>query len=202
MYTWSAINASTEPAMNHFDLVLYPFKTVQGLNTKNEYDGSFKYDNSNYREISSELEVYKTISHKLNLPKKDEIICIKNYLRLNAKITTMTKVDKIEWQVILDNIKAAIYKAFNLRQLDFSEEIPFDDILDVIQKADANIKNVALEEPTLYTVVLTEDNREYFITYDADNVGDDQNKQQKEMIKKFTPEEKLEYTAADNKDLF
>jgi hypothetical protein len=182
--------------MDHFDLILYPFKTVQGLNTKNEYDGSFKYDTSNYRDISSELEAYKTISHKLNLPNTGEIICIKNYLRLNAKITTMTKVDNTEWQVILNNIKTAIYKAFNLRQLDFSEEIPFDDILNVIQKADANIKNVALEEPTLYTVVLTEDNREYFITYDADNVGDDVEKQKKEMKKKFTPEEKIAFAAA------
>lgn len=198
VYSWGAIEGISSPAMNHFDLILYPFKTVQGLNTKNEYDGSFKYDNANYREISSELEVYKTISHKLNLPTNDEIICIKNYLRLNAKITTMTKVDNIEWKVILDNIKTAIYKAFNLRQLDFSEEIPFDDILDVIQKADANIKNVALEEPTLYTVVLTGDNREYFITYDADNVGNDVSKQQKEMKKKFTPEEKIAFAAGES----
>lgn len=195
-YTWSQLTSLPSQGMDHFDLILYPFKTVQGLNTKNEYDGSFKYDTSNYRDISSELEAYKTISHKLNLPNTGEIICIKNYLRLNAKITTMTKVDNTEWQVILTNIKTAIYKAFNLRQLDFSEEIPFDDILNVIQKADANIKNVALEEPTLYTVVLTEDNREYFITYDADNVGDDVEKQKKEMKKKFTPEEKIAFAAA------
>jgi hypothetical protein len=82
--------------MNHFDLMLYPFKTVQGLNNKTEFDGSFKYDESKYREISAELDNYKTICHKLNLPEKDEIICIKNYMKLNAKITTMNKVDTIE----------------------------------------------------------------------------------------------------------
>lgn len=39
--------------------------------------------------------------------------------------------------------------------------MPFDDILDVLQNADANIKNVALEEPTLYTCIMTADGTEY-----------------------------------------
>lgn len=190
-YSWYNLpDGITDSQMNHFDLMLYPFKTVQGLNNKTEFDGSFKYDDSKYREISAELDNYKTICHKLNLPENDEIICIKNYMKLNAKITTMNKVDTIEWKVILENIKAAIYKAFNLRNLDFSEEIPFDDILNTIQKADVNIKNVALEEPSLYTVVLTKDNSEYFLTYDQDTVGDNIDKQNKEIRKKLTPKEK------------
>lgn len=162
-YLEQSIKDSTtgENLINHFDLVLYPFKNLTGLNTKEEYDNSFKYSADNVTEILAELEDTKTISHNIVLPKNNEIVAIKNYLKLTAKITTNTKINTVEEYAIIENIKTALYKNFNMRKLDFGTEIPFDSILETIEKADNNIKNVALEEPTLYTKFTCTNGKEY-----------------------------------------
>lgn len=150
--------------IDNFDLIIYPFNTLHNLNTKSEYDTTFKFDSTDtITNIQAQLENYKTLAHKLSLPDDSSIACIKNYLKLNAKITTNTKVNSAEWQSILSNIKTEIFKNFNARQVDFKEAVPYDDILTVIQDADINIKNVSLDEPSLYTVVLTTDNKEYLL---------------------------------------
>ena len=153
--------------LDHFDLMLYPFKTVYGLNTKSEYKNSFKYTETKNNEIKADIADYKTIAHQFKSPDIDEIACIKNYLKLNAKITTTTKVNAAEEALILANVRKAIYEAFNMRQLDFGEEIPFDSILEVIEGADARIKNVSLDEPELYTRIMLADNTEYDIASTA-----------------------------------
>ena len=56
---------------------------------------------------------------------------------------------------ILENIYTSLYKNFNMREVDFGEEIAFDTILSVIQNADARIKNVSLEEPEISTYIYT-----------------------------------------------
>ncbi|MBO7078483.1 MAG: hypothetical protein J6W64_01575 [Bacilli bacterium] len=149
--------------INHFDLVLYPFRTVATSNSEESYVNSFKYSAENSIKIENDLEKYKTISHSIKYPKEDEIACIKNYLKLNAKITTVLKVNTTEEISILSSIYNAIYNNFNLRKLDFGESIPFDDILTCIENADTRIKNVSLDEPILYTVFVTADNTEYSI---------------------------------------
>lgn len=165
-------NEQGETAINHFDLILYPFKTVYGLNTKNEYKSSFTIDDgyaSSY--IQADLEQYKTISHSFKTPidyTSNTIVCIKNYLKLDARITTTYKVTSSEQTLILDNIKSAIYKNFNMRKIDFGEEIPFDTILKVIENADPRIKNVALDDPELSTVYLLGDGSEYAFTDTTD----------------------------------
>lgn len=142
-----------EPRINNFDLVLYPFKTIYGTNTKTEYEDSFKYTDENRLLIESGLEQNKTLAHNFIYPEEGDITCIKNYLKLNAKITTTTKVNSAEEKSILGNIYTAISASFNAREVDFGEDIPFDSILKVIEQADPRIKNVALDEPELYTAV-------------------------------------------------
>lgn len=154
----SVVIVETTPKINHFDLVLYPFKTILGMNTIAEYKNSFMYSTEYLNSITQVLNeededsYFKTISHNFIIPDPDDIACIKNYVRLKAKITTTYKVGNSEESDILKNIYTAIFKAFNMRAVDFGEEIPFDTILEVIQGADTRIKNIALEEPVLYTV--------------------------------------------------
>ena len=155
-----ATDISAESTFNHFDLMLYPFKTVTGLNNYNEYTNSFKLDKTVSNDIVTAIEDIKTISHNFKLPAASDIVCIKNYLCLNAIITTTAKINTAEEAIILGNIKEAIYTAFNMRQLDFGEEIPFDSILEVVKNADARIKNVALQTPILLTKFMTGDNEE------------------------------------------
>ncbi len=154
-YTDCSFDGVLGREIEHFDLLLYPFKTIYGLNTKEEYINSFKCNTENEAEIYYELEDNKTIAHNFVPPKDDEIACIKNYLRLKARITTVKKVTSTEEAAILRNIYKAIYKNFNNRNIDFGEEIPYDTILDVIETADTRIKDVSLDEPTLYTKIAT-----------------------------------------------
>lgn len=160
-YTEKSIIEDGEKLIDHFDLIFYPFNTVYGYNSKAEYESSFVFTADNGYNIQQELEENKTIAHNIKYPNEDEIVLIKNYLKLDAKIVTTEKVSIQEETMILNNIYGEIYKSFNLRKLDFSEEIPFDNILDVIENADPRIKNVILNEPVLYTKFATADGREF-----------------------------------------
>lgn len=135
----------------NFDLMLYPFKSIYGLNSKQEFDKSFKYDATNHTEILANLEDCKTLAHNFIQPQDDELACIKNYYKLRAKINTVRRVGSIEQASILNNIYKKLFETFNMRQLDFGEEIPYDTILKVIETADPRIKNISLDEPTLTT---------------------------------------------------
>ena len=148
--------------INNFELLLYPFKTVYGVNNSSEYEGSFRIDKTVVDPlIKPGIEEAKTISHEIITPEDSEIACIKNYLKLNARITTTYKVNAIEEESILKNIYTNIYKNFNMRQMDFGEDIPYDLILSCIEEADERIKNVSLDEPIIYTKVMLVDGSDF-----------------------------------------
>lgn len=154
--TGEIVEVSSDKAkISHFDLIFYPFKTVYGLNNKTEYKNSFNYSAENVEKIKADLGSNKTIAHNIMQPvvgKDDsDIACIKNYLKLKAKVTTTKKVTLIEEAEILNNIYKAIYTNFNARQLEFGEEIPYDTLLSVLKNADYRIKEVNLDEPALNT---------------------------------------------------
>lgn len=147
-----------ESGIDHFDLVFYPFKSYSQIknNVKNIcdiYDASFTYSTTKLNDIKLRLESEdtKTIAHNIITPREGDLVSINNYLRLNANIATNTKITAEEGTFIIDNIKIALANAFNMRELDFGEEIPFDSIIEVIERADTRIKVASLNEPALYT---------------------------------------------------
>lgn len=155
-------------AINHFDLVLYPYKSYTQIKSnvrdiQSVYDKSFEYTQE-ATTIKSKLDQsdVKTIAHNIVLPREHDIISINNYLRLNAIIGTTSKVTIEEGELLIDKIKIALANAFNMRELDFGEEIPFDSIISVIENADARISIVSLAEPALYTT---------FSVYEGTNAG-------------------------------
>lgn len=167
--------------IEHFDLVLYPFKTVYGLNNENEFKNSFKYTAENMFKIKADLDDNKVFAHNLTLPEKPidneeggekEIVCIKNYMRLKAKVSTTKKVTILEESEILKNIYKAIYKNFNARQLDFGEEIPYESLVTVIKNADYRIKDISLDDPVLYTKFCMSDNTEHELVAAEDSKAD------------------------------
>jgi hypothetical protein len=131
--------------------MIYPFNTIYGLNNKTEFQKSFKYDTNNLPEVLSNLEESKTLAHNFVSPKQTEVACIKNYYKLRAKINTVRKVGVIEQASILSNVYSKLFENFNMRQLDFGEEIPYDTLLSVMESADNRIKNVSLDEPEITT---------------------------------------------------
>lgn len=145
-------------AMNHFDLVLYPFKSYTQIKSnvrdvRSVYDSSFTYSSKSFNEVKGRLESedIKTIAHTMVAPRINDTISINNYLRLNATIATTSKITIEEGAIIIDKIKIALANAFNMRELDFGEEIPFDSIVEVMENADSRIRLVSLNEPALYT---------------------------------------------------
>jgi hypothetical protein len=137
--------------LTHFDLIIYPFKSTYGLNSKSAYINSFKYDDSTLLEIQDALEENKTLSHNFISPNKDDIACIKNYYKLTAKIVTTKKVNALEQADILGKVYAKLYETFNMRNVDFGEELPYESILKVLEGADPRIKSVNLEDPEIIT---------------------------------------------------
>lgn len=158
---------SDKDLITHFDLMLYPYKTYTQVGSGADYmtqayNNSFCYDGSSSTQgiITRGLENSQTISHNIRYPSKGDIVSIKNYLRLDAIIATSMRVSAIESETIIDNIKTALIKAFNARNLDFGEEIPFESILSVIESADSRIKAVSLAEPSLLTTFAVLDENE------------------------------------------
>lgn len=152
----SSETVKEEPKIDHFDLILYPFKTFTQVSSGTKdlvspYNRSFTYTEGMKREIEASLEEFKTCAHNLKTPDEGDIVSINNYLRLNALIATSTRVSEIEAEAIIKNVKVALVNEFNLRNLDFGEEIPFDNILSVIENADSRIKVVSLQEPAILT---------------------------------------------------
>lgn len=164
---------TTEDMIEHFDLIIYPFNTIYGINSKDEYVNSFKINFENKNKIQYDLKNSKTISHNIVTPDDNDIACIKNYLKLKAKITTVKKVTAAEELEILTRVYSSIYENFNCHKIDFGEEIPYETILEVIKNADPRIKDVNLDEPLLYTSIMTVDNTEYPLVSTDTNTNKD-----------------------------
>lgn len=145
--------------ITHFDLILYPFTALVGTNTKLDFENSFKYSNKAEYEILQQLEQNKLLSHNIIVPpaystndlkhSAEDIACIKACFKLDAKITTTKKVMATECTEIEQIVHKALYTAFNMRQMTFGEELPYDEILHVMENADPRIKNVILDDPRI-----------------------------------------------------
>lgn len=158
-----------EASIGHSDLVMRTMTPVDTFNWASYYN-SFKPYFANEGLIEAQLEDYKLASHNYLLP-TNELFAIKMYADVTAKITTTKKVNAVEEKIILANVKNALYKNFNSRQVDFGEAIPYDSIYETILNADSRIKNVALDEPTLtpYTMDCTGTEKGLFDTNQGGN---------------------------------
>lgn len=159
-YYWADL---TNHLIDHFDLILYPFKEVADANTYNEFVNSFKYSSNNKPEILAGLQENKTISHNLIFPDDNEIACIKVYLKLRTKISTTKKVNILEENEILAKVYANIFKDFNLRKLDFGESLSLESIRESILKADSRIKEAPLEDPQIYIAICKVNGEEFIL---------------------------------------
>lgn len=147
--------------INANDLCLYPLKPL----TNNTYTGLKYVDNSgkevfvtggyddaykplsNITPIKNRLEDSKTISHDYKDLKNDDLYFIKDNYELSVVISTAYKVNVLEQLDIKYNIKNALIREFNSRTLDWSEEIPFDKLVEVMMNADNRITNISLMQP-------------------------------------------------------
>ena len=156
----SRLDKNDENKIEYFDLMLYPFQATLGQ-TKTDFENSFKYTNEPIPTITAGLDENKTIAHRFRTPDEDDISCIKVYFQISARLTTTSKISYLESLEVQAAAHQALYKEFNLRNLNFGDELPFDSILQVLTLADPRIKNVTLDDPKMQVVVCTVNGEEY-----------------------------------------
>lgn len=155
-------NTESMGKMTAFDLGLYPLLPMSNIISKESFETSFRPGFSLNSEIDTFLEqdlgYYKSINHDFISNGIDTSPYIYlNICPINCKIITYNKVTNSEIKTIVENIKAAIYRNFNARELNFGEALDYDRLHDVIINADTNIKSIILDEP-VYTTKLMQVN--------------------------------------------
>lgn len=166
-------SANTDnPLMSAFDLGLYILNPMKDIDddTGYYYNKSFSI-NTNYSDIISELEDQKSVCHDYIEVNKDvtgDVLDIvpdpdnenkptsksgilpfifKNFYTLTGKVVTYYKVTEDEAEDIEDNIKLALFKKYNARNVEFGQPVIYEELVETIQKADTRIKTLILNEP-------------------------------------------------------
>lgn len=148
-----------------FDLVVYPLSPIIGTTVSNikanadRYNKSFTLlDQPKINNITTDLETnaqYKTISHTFKTLADGDITTIQNLYSLTATVNTVAKVNVLEQADIISNIQIALAREFNSRKLSFGHELSYDELLAVMENADARIKSVSLQEPIQTPKIIT-----------------------------------------------
>lgn len=137
-------------AMDYSELKVYPQVPRIKVDTEADFNKTFKVDprlvDTLFNSSSQLLENYKTLTHKISGPQVGDITSINLKIKLSANIVTTRKVTSTEESEIYKNIRAALFSHFNAREVDFSTEILYEDVLKCIEEADARIKVVALND--------------------------------------------------------
>lgn len=156
------------PVITPFEVVLYPLKPITTNYTEDNFNASFTPLGSQFIETDPNLEEAKCISTDYKeLDSQNDVYCFKNKYILNAKVSTYDKVDYIQQQEVISNIKDSLFRNFNARMVEFGEEIPYDEILKVIQNADSRINNVRLDDPQIVTYVMDSNGNESLLSGDG-----------------------------------
>lgn len=153
-------------AITPFDLVLYPLQQVDNINSDSLYARTFSIS-SDISDIPAIFTDVQSVDHTFLNPTKlgnSGDMCnylYKNKYELNARITTTRKVSEYERYEIINQVKQALYDAFNSRKIEYGKELAYDDILETIQNSNDLIRNISLDEPNVVTYVLKGNGIEY-----------------------------------------
>ena len=155
------------------DLILHGTKPYNyDITNLSNYNTTYKpLDDKDINEIDIDLDDLKTISHKLTRPLVNEINFIENRYTLKVNISTTYKVNENEQLNILKNVKNALYNNFNAREVEFGEEIPYDEIVRVIEEADERIKLAIVDDPTISSYIIKGDgnSNNNIVVFDPNN---------------------------------
>ena len=168
-------------ALDANTLCLYLFQPYVS-NTEAGFAASFRSQGTTPRqEIVQEVESSATASHdyagygnETKIRRGNDIAAVKNYMTLEAKLTTTYKVNEAEATDIETNVKRALVRDYNMREVDWGYEIPYESLLKTIQGADKRISSVSLAEPELTTRIAYVDPQTAevpFMSYSDDNPG-------------------------------
>lgn len=166
-----------------FDLICYGLSFISSVTTAEEYKKSFKLivpewnnkqesgDNKPIAENpypfdlkitqKSEFESVKSLQHNFKGFEQNKILLIKNKYPIKTTIIPRQKVSLTEKYQIEENIRSALYKNLNSKEIYFGDSASYNLIYDTISGADDRIKAITLEFASYQTyVVYIDDNGE------------------------------------------
>lgn len=136
--------------MDYSELKVYPQVPRIKVDTAEDFKKTFEVDprlvDTLFNSSSQLLENCKTLTYKISGPQVGDITSINLKIKLSANIVTTRKVTSAEETEIRKNVQTALFNRFNAREVDFSAEILYEDVLKCIEEADARIKVVALND--------------------------------------------------------
>ena len=165
---------SSTPEMTAYDIGLYVLNPMTSIYDEYYYNRSFSVIDSQ-EALKSKLGDYNVYSHDFldtlsidqNLP-----YIYKNFYTLRGKLITYYKVTEEQAEEIEKNVKQALFKRYNARNVDFGQPVDYDDIVKTIQNADTRIKTIILNEPEYeFRYMLVNDNSGSYSTsksFDSD----------------------------------
>lgn len=145
------LSASSRKDMTAYDIKLTGTTYQPNIYDTASYNESFTPISGNDEAVVRELiEEQKSIQHDYT---EDyyPFYMLKNFCSLKGKILTYQKVTAYDKKDIEDNVKVALYKKFEARNVSFGEPLEYDEIVETITSADTRIKSVILDLP-VYTI--------------------------------------------------
>ena len=148
-----------KPIGNYYDLILHGTKPYSyDITNLAAYNNTYRLlDDRDVVDVGVALDDVKTLSHELDRPYPNEIALIEQRYTLKVNISTKYKVNSPEQVAILKNVQNALYENFNARELEFGEEIPYDEIVKVIEGADERIKLAIVDDPVITPYIVKGD---------------------------------------------
>lgn len=154
--------------MNAFSIGMYALYPMNNTINAYYYNKSFSVnDNMEYIKNNQQNGIvsYKSIQHDyidttplVSVENPGIPYIYKNIYKLTGTVSTYYKVSSTDATEIENNIRTALYKKFNARNIDFGVEIEYDDIVDTIVGADSRIKYVNLNQPEyVFRVMMSND---------------------------------------------
>lgn len=146
-----------EDKMTAFDLCVYALQYTDIIDSEARYRSTFtlltdrRYENFLTNQNADPENQVKTVLHNFKDLESDKILLLKNVYPIKSTVIPKYKLAPQEEFEVISNIKLALYKTLNSKEMTFGKIVSYDTIYDTIEHADPRIKAVSVEFPRFET---------------------------------------------------
>ena len=149
-----AENSGT-PKMLPFDLKMYLTQYVPTIDTKTNFDKTFDVASVKpLQSVLSYIDLVKNVQHNFVDIESNRLVMLKNKYPISVKIIPQYTLTELQMSEIRENIKTSLYNYLNANNIEFGQQITFDDVYDIITNSDERIKAIVLDDLTYSTVAV------------------------------------------------
>lgn len=160
-------DAEDDPLLTAFSLKLYLLKYVDIVNSSSLYNETF-----NMMKANELLNVKAYISDTKSIPhdyvdiqpatnKSAHFCFFKNKYPIDCNILSQYPLTYPEAEEVVDNIKQALYKNLNSKEINFGDEVTLDLVYDTVINADERIKAAIIDNLVFTTYAVYFDGSDY-----------------------------------------